>query len=180
MATEIQGAKIVTEEIENAAGANPYSITLGTVSTATGDATIDFTSIPSGVKHITVLGNQISTSGTSPVLFQLGDAGGFETAGYLGGEFNLATQNLTSTAGFNVHSATAAAGLYNFVVNLFLVNSASNIWAMHGHMSRTDSVQIHSGNGSKTLSAELTQVRVTTNGGSETFDVNGGINIQFQ
>jgi len=173
-------SKLVVAEIENAAGANPYSISLGTVSTATGDATIDFTSIPSGVKHITVLGNQISTSGTSPVLFQLGDAGGFETAGYLGGEFNLAAQNLTSTAGFNVHSATAAAGLYNFVVNLFLLNSASNIWAMHGHMSRTDSAQIHSGNGSKTLSQELTQVRVTTNGGSETFDVNGGINIQFQ
>jgi hypothetical protein len=34
--------------------------------------------------------------------------------------------------------------------------------------------------GAKTLSGELTQLRVTTAGGSDTFDANGGMNIQFQ
>jgi len=34
MATQIQSAKIVTEEIENAAGANPYSISLSAEQTA--------------------------------------------------------------------------------------------------------------------------------------------------
>ncbi|WP_334625633.1 hypothetical protein [Rhizobium johnstonii] len=61
-------------------GAN--GLVSGTVVAASGTA-IDFTSIPSWAKRITVSFEGISTSGTTGVSLQLGDSGGVETSGYL-------------------------------------------------------------------------------------------------
>jgi hypothetical protein len=60
------------------------AITSGTAQTAP-PATpqyFDFTSIPSWVKRITVMLNEVSTNGTSEVILQIGDSGGIETVSY--------------------------------------------------------------------------------------------------
>jgi len=55
----------------------------GTAVASTSNTSIDFTSIPAGVRRITVMFDAVSTSGTSNWLIQLGDSGGIENTGYL-------------------------------------------------------------------------------------------------
>ena len=180
MATEIQGAKIVTEEIENAAGANPYSITLGTESTTTGGSTLDITGIPSGVKRITVMFVGVSTSGTSDPMIQIGDSGGFETSGYDGACQNAGGSVYTTySSGYVQVSAHYAADVIHGTCVLSLEDSANFTWSEY-HTVSDEVASVATGSGSKSLSGELTQLRITTVGGSETIDINGGINVQFQ
>ena len=53
---------------------------LGTAVASTSGASIDFTGIPSGVRRIAINYSGVSTSGTSVMIVQLGDSGGFETS----------------------------------------------------------------------------------------------------
>ena len=48
-------SKLVVAEIEDAAGGNPYSITISAEQATTSLAARDFTSIPAGVKEIKIL-----------------------------------------------------------------------------------------------------------------------------
>jgi hypothetical protein len=60
------------------------AITAGTAVASTSGTSIDFTSIPSWVKRITVMIAGVSTNGSSIIQIQLGDSGGVETSGYTG------------------------------------------------------------------------------------------------
>jgi hypothetical protein len=60
------------------------TITSGTAVSASGTS-VDFTGIPSTAKRITVMFSGVSTNGTSIIQVQLGDSGGVETTGYVGG-----------------------------------------------------------------------------------------------
>jgi len=60
------------------------AITSGTAVASTSGTSIDFTSIPSWVKSITVMFSAVSTSGTSDVIVRLGTGGSPETSGYVG------------------------------------------------------------------------------------------------
>jgi hypothetical protein len=61
-------------------------ITSGTAVASTSGTSIDFTSLPSWVKKITVIFNQVSVSGTSSTLIQLGTGSTtYTTTGYVGG-----------------------------------------------------------------------------------------------
>src|SRR3954463_10310757 len=71
--------KILIDELRNAIG--PVS---ATKQASTSGTSIDFTSIPTWVKKITVQLTGVSTNGTSPLIIQRGDAGGVEPSGYLG------------------------------------------------------------------------------------------------
>ena len=86
MPSTISGSKIVTDEIENSSGANPYNITLNAeIDTSTGSQSYDVENIPSGVKRITVLLAGVSLSGSEKFMVQLGTGGSPTTSGYLGG-----------------------------------------------------------------------------------------------
>ena len=65
-------------------------IVSGTAVASTSGTSIDFTSIPSWVKRITVMFSGVSVSGTSNMQIQLGDSGGVENTGYLGVAVNYA------------------------------------------------------------------------------------------
>ncbi len=179
MATQIQSAKIVTEEIENAAGANPYSITLGTENTTTGGTAIDFIDIPSGVKRITVMFFALSASGAGAWLVQLGDSVGIETTGYVsrGGVLSLNATPQASTAGFIFNDAAGSADAVYGTMNFYLEDASGFSWVADG--LRNHGIVIDGGAGGKSLSSELTQLRITIVSGSDTFDA-GAINIQYQ
>jgi len=125
-------------------------LTSGTAAASTSGTAIDFTSIPSWVKRITVMLSGVSTNSTSLVQLQLGDAGGFETASSLTG-------------------------------NAVLCKIDGNTWIISGDVAQqpTVSANVASLGGSKTLSDTLTQVRITTVGGTDTFDA-GSINILYE
>ena len=65
-------------------GSQVEPLVLGTAQASTSGASIDFTSIPSWVKRITVMFSGVSTNGSSNWLVQLGTASGVENTGYLG------------------------------------------------------------------------------------------------
>tara|TARA_B100000029_G_C17520303_1_gene939616 strand:- start:994 stop:1518 length:525 start_codon:yes stop_codon:yes gene_type:complete len=173
-------SKLVVEEIENAAGANPYSISLGTETTTTGGTAIDFTGIPAGTKIIRLILQTVSGSGTSDFIVQIGDSGGFETSGYVGASWSANTTNQNYTDGFGIHANHAAGNTYESVVSLFLVDASNNTWVSNGVTGRSDSGGAGIFCGTKSLSGTLTQVRLTCQNGSDTIDANSGINIQFQ
>lgn len=155
---------------------------LATEQATTSGTEIDFTSIPSWVKKITIMLTGVSTNGTSSMIIQIGDSGGIETTGYLGavGVINTATAAAAAANnGFAITNNSVAAGLYNGVCELSLEDSANNTWCGKSNITRSDSGSAHYGAASKSLTGTLDRIRLTTSGGANTFDA-GAINIQYQ
>lgn len=171
MSTVIDGSASVT--INNGA---VLGITSGTAVASTSGTSIDFTSIPSWVKRITVMFNGVSTSGTSNIQIQLGDSGGIETSGYLGSAWQANTTNTNMSTGLLVSPTNGASLVYygGIVLNLL----GSNAWTAFGNVCTTAPAGNIMG-GTKTLTDTLTQVRITTVNGTDTFDA-GSVNIMYE
>ena len=151
-------------------------ITSNTAVNSTSGTSIDFTSIPSWVKRITVMFSGVSTSGSSGHLIQLGDSGGIETTGYVSSGNRTNTSSVTggntSTAGF-VNASDSASNTVSG--HWIITNISGNSWVC----SHTLKLALNAaawGGGDKTLSNTLTQVRITTVNGTDTFDA-GVINL---
>lgn len=150
---------------------------LGTAVASTSGTAIDFTGIPSWVKRVTVMLNGVSTNGTSDYMIQLGDSGGLETTGYTGVVQSGASSTSSFSSGFLVTGAIAAA---DTVTGLVTISSfGSNTWVCSIATGQTGTPRGAVGGGAKTLSDVLTQIRVTTAGGTNTFDA-GSINIMWE
>ena len=149
--------------------------TLATAVPSTSGTSIDFTSIPSWVKRITVMFAGVSLSGTSSVLVQIG-AGGVTTSGYSSGSFQQDADS-TSTAGFIVRGASASDNLHGRM-EISVLNSATYVWTENHGCFRSGGVSV-AGGGSVTLAGVLDRVRITTVNGTDTFDA-GSINILYE
>jgi len=183
--TTISGNVVVGGTLQaNGVTGNVYPLVSGTAQASTSGTSIDFTGIPSWVKRVTVMFNGVSTNGTSVRQIQFGDSGGVETAGYTG---SVATTNSAGTgnnaafagAGFalqNSGNTLAADTLYG---NLVFTNVSGNIWVGTGILVASNAPASFYVSGGKTLSDVLTQVRITTVGGTDTFDA-GSINILYE
>jgi hypothetical protein len=160
--------------------ANLQPIMSGTATASTSGTYIDFTSIPSWVKRITVNFVGVSTSGASSWIIQLGDSGGIETSGYLGASSLIAGSVTTTgfTNGFGMAHNDAASVAHGSIV-ISLVDASTYTWSAAGTVAKSDAAQVMVTAGSKSLSAALDQVRITTSGGSDTFDA-GKINILYE
>jgi hypothetical protein len=161
------------------AGANS-AIVSGTAVASTSGTSIDFTGIPSWVKRVTVMFNGISTNGTSNYLVQLGDSGGIENTGYVGcgARFNAGGNgfvNYTSGIGFATDSA---AKINSGALIISLLNLSTNTWTAIGNLG-TANADIYATSSSKSLSATLDRVRITTVNGTDTFDA-GSVNILYE
>jgi len=158
---------------------------LGPVLTAaqasTSGTSIDFTGIPPWAKKITVQLAGVSTSGTDDILVQIGDSGGVETTGYLSAVSVLSNSVTTtnSTSGFGVVDAIAAASVLHGTLVLTLEDSAAFTWVESGSLSQSNTAIMHISAGSKSLSAALDRVRITTSGGTDTFDA-GSISVIYE
>ena len=151
-------------------------ITSMTAQASTSGTSIDFTSIPSWVKRITVMFNNVSTNGSSPFLIQLGDLGGIENTGYTASAFNITTQSDYTTGVGLQTAASAAQGYSGLIVSC---NVSSNFWTFSGNVGSSGSGNAFTVCGIKELSATLDRVRITTVNGTDTFDV-GSINILYE
>tara|TARA_R110000868_G_scaffold402098_2_gene678113 strand:- start:5520 stop:6146 length:627 start_codon:yes stop_codon:yes gene_type:complete len=156
-------------------------LTQSTAQASTSGTSIDFTGIPSWVKRITIMLSSVSTSGTSSLRFQLGDSGGIENTGYasnaLTSSTSAAINTANSTAGFDGGSIASSSNVLNGA--LVLTNVTSNTWVCQGSISNTGDSRFMSISGGKSLSDTLTQVRITTANGTDTFDA-GSINIMYE
>jgi len=165
----VSGSGVITGAIKSA-----------TAQASTSGTSIDFTSIPTGVKRITIMFSGVSTNGTSNYLVQLGDSGGIENTGYVGcgGRFNAggnAFVNYTSGIGFSTDSASK---VNSGSLIITLLDATTNTWTAIGNLATANS-DIYATSSSKSLSATLDRVRITTVNGTDTFDA-GSINIFYE
>jgi hypothetical protein len=154
-------------------------LTQASAQASTSGTSIDFTGIPSNVKRITIAFNGVSLSGTASFLIQIGDSGGFENTGYSGAGSREGTTSVAGaffTAGFGFNNTTAATV---FGGTITLLNVSGNIWACSGMIGGNATEVVCKTAGAKTLSDTLTQVRITTSNGTDTFDA-GSINILYE
>ena len=158
-------------------------ITSGTAVASTSGTSIDFTSIPSWVKRVTVMFNGVSWSSTTPNLrVQIG-SGSVEITGYLAGfaQINSAsasTWGSNSTAGFDVALLGAATDVIQGSITI--TNQTGNAWVSSGVVYRSGGTgAVSQSAGGKTTSGTLDRIRITTSNGTDTFDA-GSINILYE
>ena len=169
-----------TQTLSNKTLGSGYSggnIISGTAQATTSGTNIDFTGIPSWVKRITVMFNNVSTSGSSLVQLQLG-SGSIVTTGYNGncGSFASSTPTTSSfSTGFATSSGGSASDLRNG--NFTVTYLGSNIWTCTGQF--VVGTYFTFGTGQIALSGTLDRIRITTVNGTDTFD-NGSINILYE
>ena len=158
------------------------NIVSGTAVASTSGTSIDFTSIPSWVKRITVMFSGLSTNGSSNLQIQIG-AGSVTTSGYTSYAVQSGTAGsggITATSGFILTFSIVAASIQ--YGSLVLTNLTSNTWVSSLAAGGTDSSSNpvgRSGGGSIALGGTLDRVRITTVNGTDTFDA-GSINILYE
>lgn len=171
------GNMVVTGTL-TASGGVSGGIRSGTAVTASGTS-VDFTSLPTGLKRITVMFSGLSTNGTSNMQLQLGTSGGIQATGYTctwsyNGSANSAG---TATTGFIQYNDTAA-DTRSGAITFSALDSSAGTWVCTGQAANSRSFTIFS-SGVKTLSGTLDRVRITTVNGTDTFDA-GTINILYE
>ena len=170
MAITLDGNNLLTSGMINSSIAQ--SSTSGT--------SITFTGIPSTAKRITIIYSGVSTNGTSPPIAQAGTSGGFVTSGYIGGGGYGGTSSGggNTTVGFAINGVTWDA---NATANgsTVLYNISGSTWVSSTAVGQSDSGHFVVAGSSVTLSGLLTQLRVTTINGTDTFDA-GSINIFYE
>ena len=156
-------------------------LTRATAVNTTSGTEIDFTGIPANVYRITVMLDGVSLSGSSNLMLRIGDSGGNENTGYLGGAAISETTGLfaSRTNGFclSYNSNSAAANTHNGSV--IITNMTGNTWTVQGC---TFASGYNAGafiGGTKTLSGTLDRLKVYSNNGTDTFDA-GKINIIYE
>ena len=161
-------SSVITSGTVNAGGANPLAS--GTV--------VDFTSIPSWVKRISVVFQGVSLSATANILVQLGTGGTptYTTSGYLSTSAGIDTTSATASAttGFNIKT-DGAAQVFSGIMTI--INITGNSWVA-SHVGKKSTTTITTGGGDVALGAVLTAVRITSTS-TDTFDA-GSINILYE
>ena len=156
-------------------------ITSGTAVASTSGTSITFTGIPSWVKRVTVMFVGVSTNDTSHYQIQIGDSGGIETSGYAG-NFSLIGPTVAGatniTSGFGVYNDSAGDVIHGQAV-FSLFELSTNTWVVSGLFGRSSNNYTSVNAASKSLSATLDRLRITTITGTATFDA-GSINILYE
>ena len=161
----------------NASRAQMQRITQGTAVASTSGTSIDFTGLPAWVKRVTINFQGVSTSGLNFVIVQLGTGSTtFTTSGYLGA-VNSANSITNQTTGFGVIGQPAAANVLHGTATV--TNLTGNTWCYAGTIYLSNTAGGGGGAGSISLGAALTAIRITTVGGTDTFDA-GNINILYE
>ena len=139
----------------------------------TSGTTRDITGIPARTSKITIMLDGVSQdTANMELLLQIGDSSSFEATGYISSirDEQAPTTDFT-TVGFQLTDVVAYDAATLIYAKIDLVHMGGNIWAASyiGH-TNTGGVFWH-GNGQKTLTGELTRIRLTTVSGAGTFDL---------
>lgn len=166
---------MATDLVNPISGITPSQLsqpfTRGSAVATTSGTAVDITGFPSWARIIILSFAGISTNGTSLLELRIGsgsvDSTGYDSVasfGVAGGQF------VSSTSGFVLTPSTAAsaAALQNGSIILF--NSSGNVWQSQSNISAASSVVCSAGSGLKSLGGTLDRVRLTTQGGTDTFD----------
>lgn len=180
--TAITGSVTVTGAL-SVAGNEIRQLVRATAQATSSGTSVDFTSIPSWVKRITVILNGVSFSGTSMPLIRIGSSGTPAISGYISVTSSVgATANndstSTSTVGFNLNGFGSTTTAF-YSGNLFITNISGNTWICSGVTDRSGGANMTAG--TVTLGGVLDILRLTTVNGTDTFDnASSSINIMYE
>lgn len=143
-------------------------LVVGTAVATTSGTAVDITGL-AGAKRITINFMGVNLSGTSALGIQLGDAGGFETSGYLGAASTSTTgvSTANSTGQFMIQRASGT--LINGQAILVLSDESDNTWSYTFVGGDSGAARALYSGGIKALSGELTQIRIKSLNGTDTF-----------
>jgi hypothetical protein len=151
-------------------------ITSGTAVASTSGTSIDFTSIPSWAKRITVMFDSMSTNGSSGIVVRIG-SGSVSTSGYTS-QFSTNGLSGSITSGFyTTWRGDAGNNVRGFITICLITGFTYIVSGVTGAAAAND--DITSAAGRIVLSGILDRVRITTVGGTDTFDA-GSINILYE
>lgn len=154
------------------------AITAATAQASTSGTSIDFTSIPSWVKRITVMFSGVSTNGTGNWVVRIGN-GSIISTGYASSATYFVAGGLSTqadTSGFLIRSDNASNVISGAMV---IYNFSGNTWVETWAGGNSANTQTYLGGGQIALGGTLDRVRITTVGGTDTFDA-GSINILYE
>lgn len=152
-------------------------LTLMTAKNSTSGTSIDFTSIPSWVKRVTVMFSGVSTNGAANILVQLG-AGSIVSSGY------VSTSTLIFGGSLSFTSSTAGVVVFNNSSGYIHYGSitfnlvGANTWVAAGLITNATNYTAQIAGG-VTLSGALDRLRITTANGTDAFDA-GSVNVLYE
>lgn len=182
---EVQTGTDTTRAI-TPAGLRGGALVFGTVQTPTSGTTVDFTSIPSWVKRITVVFREFVLSSSSGTLhIRLGTGGVVETTDYYGA---ISYVNSGGGAGAGLWSTSetmriafgdGASGVsFNGSAILTRLSASSNVWAVQSLITdRVGELLVMSAAGTKELAGTLDTLQILVITG--TF-LSGSVNIMYE
>jgi hypothetical protein len=182
--SQANGYTIIGQAQDSFPSSSSSGLTIGTPAATTSGTTVDFTSLPAGIKQIILSWDEVTHNGTSAHMVQIGDSGGVETTGYLSqaGSINStpAAAYLSSSAGFLATTGGLASEAVRGQMILTLIDAANNEWSMQSCLGTTTGATTYShySSGTKALSATLDRVRFTSVT-PNTFNA-GRVNIAYQ
>jgi hypothetical protein len=142
----------------------------------------DFLNIPSWAKKITVMFNGVSTNGTSIVQIQLGTSGGIQSTGYITETYSCqdgGTGRISATTGHTLTINAGSTDLIRGTATYTLLDASNGTWVSTSYVQYRTGVVSSLASSIKTLSGTLDRVRITTVGGTDTFDA-GSVNILIE
>ena len=154
---------------------------LATSVASTSGTSIDFTSIPSWVKRITVMFVTLSTNGSSPIVVRVGSgsfqSSGYDAQGWAGSDSSgVVTNGIPVTFGSQDASWVTTGSMtllkYDNNLNQFMATGMAGFNSVQSNgFSFTGYTPV--------LSGALDRIRITTISGTDTFDA-GTINILYE
>lgn len=162
-------------------GSSVQPLVSGTAQNTTSGTSIDFTGIPSWVRRITVIMQNLSSTGTSNYIIRLGTSSGYVNTGYASTATSYGGGSLGSisqfTTGFGVTGGVAASSRFSGIMTI--TNISANNWVNGIFGGFHDATYSGTGGGYVDAGGVVNSVRLTTVNGTDTFD-SGSINIMYE
>lgn len=142
---------------------------------------VEISGIPAGTKEIVVTLDNVSTSGASPIIIQMYDAS-LVSSGYTSNGVTLqnGSTSLTAyTSGFAIGNGLNASAVLGGNISLMLNEGTTDVWTASGCVTCTGApVASCPVSGMVKLNSDVTRIRITTTGGTDSFDA-GNIGIMY-
>ena len=149
---------------------------------------VDFTSIPSWVKRITIMFKGVSTEGTggvivSPPMIQIGSSGTVANTGYVSTASTIGSgvaTNGSNTTGFLIVPSSVNTGTtYEYSGSATITLLGANTYIFSGLFGAPQAPYMYPSAGHKVLGGVLDVLRITTQTTTDNFDA-GSVNILYE
>ena len=141
-------------------GAGPAEVELS-------GSAVSFTGLPTSARRHTLMLDRVSMTTTANLLLEIGDSGGFETAGYVGlvQDTQDAAAQTTFAANFGLTSPNSQSVIATGQVDLTLMDAATNKWHCSTVITQGTGSYPEVSNGVKSLSGPLDRLNLRASAG---------------